>query len=250
MKKLLSILGITSLLTTTITNIVACSVPIRNGDEDQIEPEEKLTINKFNSFRDFLSKQLIIDFGNADYKPEDFKRPYTHLENRENWWYSNSDDKKNEEKFWDYFQTTTRRRIDILLGELNRENDYVVDQDGVNAIPYLKKVHQDNNDWDTWERFFDNIFEISTPDIPDDWEGKPEASTNSIIDAKNAYRTYIQKGYVEVRVYEPTLLFDLKPINASVIYESFYITDYEVTNTDGSCIWFDVEDIPLPEIEE
>ncbi|ARU91992.1 hypothetical protein SCLARK_001475 [Spiroplasma clarkii] len=126
-----------------------------------------------------------------------------------------------------------------------------MDKDGDETYTYLSKTLGKK-----MEEIFIDYYGIIYPQIrvqsdenEADWTIVPDDYTKSkalVIDLNHdTFLTYQSFGYVEIKVLESSIFWNLKPNENG--YESFFITKKDVVNNDGYPIWFDRDEIPTPE---
>ncbi|ARU91985.1 hypothetical protein SCLARK_001468 [Spiroplasma clarkii] len=240
MRKILSILGAISVSTIGIVNVVSCT-PRRYIPEEEEEIPEVKELAKFDSFVDFLKMQMeksdIVWFDTYSFR-------------------SNDGTEKSFLEKLDLMRDGVKKSINISRWSLWRDSGKVntevfMDKDGDETYTYLNKTLGKE-----MEEIFIDYYGIIYPQIrvqsdenEADWTIVPDDYTKSkalVIDLNtDTFLTYQRFGYVEIKVLESSIFWNLKPNENG--YESFFITKKDVVNNDGYPIWFDREEIPTPE---
>ncbi|ATX71330.1 lipoprotein [Spiroplasma clarkii] len=240
MRKVLSILGAISVSSIGVVNVVSCT-PRRYIPKEEEEITEVKELAKFDSFVDFLKMQMeksdIVWFDTYSFWSNDGTEE-SFLENLE------------------LMRDGVKKSINIsywsLWGDSSKVNtEAFMDKDGDETYTYLSKTLGKK-----MEEIFIDYYGIIYPQIrvqsdenEADWTIVPDDYTKSkalVIDLNHdTFLTYQSFGYVEIKVLESSIFWNLKPNENG--YESFFITKKDVVNNDGYPIWFDRDEIPTPE---
>ncbi|ARU91986.1 hypothetical protein SCLARK_001469 [Spiroplasma clarkii] len=240
MRKILSILGAVSVSTIGVINAVSCT-PRRYIPKEEEEIPEVKEFAKFDSFIDFLKMQM---------EKSDVVRFNTY-----NFWSNDGTEKSFLERL-ELMRDGVKNSINTSHWSLWRNynssgkvnNDVFMDKDGDETYTYLNKTLGKE-----MEEIFIDYYGIIYPQIRvqsgengADWTIVPDNYTKSkalVIDQNyDTFRTYQRSGYVEIKVLESSIFWNLKPNENG--YESFYVSEYGLVNDDGFRIWFDTNDIP------
>ncbi|ARU91987.1 hypothetical protein SCLARK_001470 [Spiroplasma clarkii] len=254
MRKILSILGAVSVSTIGVVNVVSCN-PRRYIPKEEEEIPEVKEFAKFDSFTDFLKMQM--EKSEIFYDLKDLYQ----ISPRKGWLGSDRDE--NIGKFWTRVSYYMRSRIADTIEyarsmfendykENNRINDWVFkDKDGNETYSYLDYKFPNTTPSGIFEmyRLIYPKMRYESKDGNGEWIIEDHSFSEfkgMVIDEINsAYDTFTQKGYIEVKVFESSIFWDLKPNENG--YESFFFTEQGVLNENGYPIWFDRKEIPTPE---
>ncbi|ARU91984.1 hypothetical protein SCLARK_001467 [Spiroplasma clarkii] len=253
MRKILSILGAISVSAIGVINVVSCT-PRRYIPEEEEEIPKVKELVKFDSFKEFLKMQM--EKSEIFYDLKDLYQ----ISSRKNWSGHNQDE--NMWQFWAKIEYSMRNRIASPLryavskferdySENKTINDWVFkDKDGDETYSYLDYKFPNNAPSGIFE-MYKLIFpkmRYESKNGYDEWtlEDHSFSEFNGLVidEIKSAYDTFIQYGYVEVKVLESSIFWDLNPNENK--YESFFITEKGVLNANGYSIWFDRKEIPKP----
>ncbi|ARU91991.1 hypothetical protein SCLARK_001474 [Spiroplasma clarkii] len=255
MRKILSILGAISVSTIGVVNVVSCTPRGYIPKEEEEIPEVK-ELAKFDSFTDFLKMQM--EKSEIFYDLKDLYQ----LPSRKGWLESDKDE--NISNFWKGISYNMQYRTASTLSyarsmferDYNEDktvNDWIFkDKDGDETFSYLKSQFPTSSVSSIFENYtliYPKIrYESKGED--DEWilEDNDNTKFNGMVvdETQRTYDIFIQKGYVEIKVLESSIFWNLKPNENG--YESFFITEKGVLNENGYSIWLDREKIPTSEI--